>query len=117
MVQPKRGRRLGGSSSHQKAMMKNLAISLIEHGKIETTKSRAKFVRMLIDRLIIFGKKGDLASRRHCLSLLGNYNTVKKLFDEIAPNSYARSSGFTRIVKIKNRLGDNAEVVQIELLK
>ncbi len=117
MVQPKKGRRLGGSSSHQKAIIKNLAISLIENGKIETTTAKAKFLRMFIDKLIIISKKGDLASRRRCLQLLGNYKMVQKLFDEIAPATYARSSGFTRIVKVKNRKGDGAEIAQIELLK
>ncbi|MDD5659112.1 MAG: 50S ribosomal protein L17 [Actinomycetota bacterium] len=117
MVQPKRGRRLGGSGTHQKAIMKNLAISLFENGKIETTVAKAKFLRMFVDKLITFAKKGDLASRRQCLKLLGNYNTVQKLFNEIAPQTYTRSSGFTRIVRVKNRLGDGAEIVQIELLK
>ena len=117
MVQPKKGRRIGGSGSHQKAIMKNLAISLFENGKIETTIAKAKFLRMFVDKLIIFAKKGDLASRRQCLKLLGNYSSVQRLFNEIAPATYARSSGFTRIIKIKNRLGDGAEVVQIELLK
>ena len=117
MVQPKKGRRLGGSSSHQKAIIKNLAISLIENEKIETTTAKAKFLKMFIDKLITISKKGDLASRRRCLQLLGNYKTVQKLFDEIAPATYARSSGFTRIVKIRNRKGDGAEIAQIELLK
>jgi large subunit ribosomal protein L17 len=117
MVQPKRGRRLGGSSAHQKAIVRNLAISLIEHGKIETTAAKAKYLRMFVDKLIVCAKKDDISSRRHCLKLLGNYDAVKKLFDEIAPNTYTRSSGFTRIVKLKNRLGDGAEIVQVELLK
>jgi large subunit ribosomal protein L17 len=117
MVQPKRGRRIGGSGTHQKAIMKNLAISLFESGKIETTITKAKFLRMFVDKLVIFAKKGDLASRRQCLKLLGNYGSVQKLFNEIGPSSYTRSSGFTRIVRVKNRLGDGAEIVQIELLK
>ena len=117
MVQPKRGRRIGGSGTHQKAIMKNLAISLFESGKIETTVTKAKFLRMFVDKLIIFAKKGDLVSRRQCLKLLGNYGSVQRLFNEIAPATYTRSSGFTRIVKLKNRLGDGAEIVQIELLK
>ena len=117
MVIPKKGRRLGGDPSHQKAIIKNLAISLIETGKIKTTKAKAKMLKSFVDRLIIFGKKGDLASRRHCLKLLGNYKTVQKLFDETAPALYSRSSGFTRVVKLKNRLGDGAEIVVVELLK
>jgi len=117
MVQPKRGRRIGGSGTHQKAIMKNLAIQLFESGKIETTITKAKFLRMFVDKLIIFAKKGDLAARRQCLKLLGNYGSVQKLFNEIGPATYTRSSGFTRIVRLKNRLGDGAEIVQIELLK
>ena len=117
MVQPKKGRRIGGSGSHQKAIMKNLAIALFENGKIETTITKAKFLRMFVDKLITFAKKGDLSSRRQCLRLLGNYSSVQKLFNEVAPAVYTRSSGFTRIVRIKNRLGDGAEIVQVELLK
>jgi len=117
MVQPKKGRRLGGGGAHQKAIIKNLAISLIENGKIETTTAKAKFLRMFVDKIITISKKGDLASRRRCMQLLGNYKAVQKLFNEIAPATYSRSSGFTRIVKLKNRVGDGAEIVQIEILK
>ena len=117
MVIPKKGRRLGGSGSHQKAIIKNLAISLIETGRIKKTKAKAKMLKSFMDKLIIFAKKGDLASRRHCIKILGNYQSVKKLFDEIAPAMYSRGSGFTRVLKLKNRLGDGAEIVIVELLK
>jgi large subunit ribosomal protein L17 len=117
MVVPKKAKKLGGSSSHQKAIMRNLAISLFENGRITTTITKGKYLRGFVDKLITFAKKGDLASRRNCLRLINNSNVVKKLFDEIAPSSYDRNSGFTRIIKYKNRMGDGAELVIVELLK
>jgi large subunit ribosomal protein L17 len=117
MVVPKKAKKLGGSSSHQKAIMRNLAISLFENGKITTTITKGKYLRGFVDKLITFAKKGDLASRRNCLRLISNSNIVKKLFDEIAPSVYERNSGFTRIIKYKNRMGDGAELVIVELLK
>lgn len=117
MVVPKKARKLGGGSSHQKAIMRNLAISLIETGKITTTITKGKYLRGFVDKLVTFAKKGDLASRRNCLRLINNSNVVKKLFDEIAPSVYERNSGFTRIIKYKNRMGDGAELVIVELLK
>ncbi len=117
MVVPKKGRRLGGSSSHQKAIVKNLAVSLFDNGRIETTVAKAKILRGFVDKLINLAKKGDLSSRRNCFRLIGNYKTVQKLFNEIAPDMYDRSSGFTRIIKYKNRLGDGALIVIVELVK
>jgi len=116
MVIPKRGRRFGGSSSSQKAIMRNLTISLFENGKIKTTVTKAKFLRSFVDKLIITAKKNNLAASRQCIKLLGNTSAVQKLFNEIAPGMYERSSGFTRIVKYKKRLGDGAELVIMELL-
>lgn len=117
MVVPKKAKKFGGSSSHQKAMMSNLAISLIENGRIVTTISKGKYLRGLIDKLINFAKKDDLAARRMCLKLLNNNNAaVQKLFNEVAPQMYDRSSGFTRVVKYKNRLGDGAQMVIVDLL-
>ncbi len=117
MVIPKKGRRFGGSSSNQKAIMRNLAISLFDHGKIETTLAKAKYVRSFIDKLITISKKDNLAARRNCIRLLGNAEAVRKLFNEIAPAMYDRSSGFTRIVRYKNRPGDGADIVIMQLLK
>jgi len=116
MVIPKKGRRLGGSSSIQKAIMRNLAISLFKNGKIKTTVAKAKYVRSFVDKLITIAKKDNLAARRNCIRLLGNTEAVRKLFNEIAPGMYQRSSGFTRIVKYKNRPGDGAQLVIMELL-
>jgi large subunit ribosomal protein L17 len=117
MVVPKKSKRLGKSPSHQKAMLRNLAISLFENGRITTTITKGKYLRSFVDRLITFAKKGDLASRRECLKLIDNADAVKKLFDEVGPAAYERTSGFTRMIKYKNRLGDGAELVIVELLK
>lgn len=116
MVVPKKGRRLGGSSSHQKAIMKNLAISLFENGRIETTVAKAKMLRGFVDKLINMAKKESLHSRRECFRLLGNYRSVQKLFNNVAPGMYDRSSGFTRVIKYRNRLGDGAEMAIVELV-
>jgi len=117
MVVPKKGRRFGGSSSHQKAIMRNLTISLFENGRIKTTLAKAKYLRGFIDKLITIAKKDDLAARRNCIKLINNTKVVQKLFNEIAPGMYERSSGFTRIIKYKNRLGDGAQLVIMELIK
>ncbi len=117
MVVPKKSRRLGRSPEHQKAILRNLAISLFENGRITTTLAKGKYLRGYVDRLVSFAKKGDLASRRECLKLIDNADAVKKLFDEIGPAAYGRTSGFTRLTKFKNRQGDGAELVIVELLK
>ena len=117
MVVPKKAKKFGGRSSHQKAMMRNLAISLFENGKIITTLPRAKLLRGMVDKLISIGKKDTLAARRNCIRLLGNTDAVRKLFNQIAPGMHAKSSGFTRIVKYKKRLGDGAQLVIMELVE
>jgi large subunit ribosomal protein L17 len=117
MVIPKKGSRFGGSSSNQKSIMRNLAISLFNNGKIKTTTAKAKYLRSFVDKLISIAKKDNLAARRNCIKLLGNTDAVRKLFNEISPAMYDKSSGFTRIVKYKNRAGDGAELVIMELLK
>jgi large subunit ribosomal protein L17 len=116
MVIPKKGRRFGGSSSNQKSIMRNLAISLFQNGRITTTITKAKYLRSFVDKLINIAKKDNLAARRNCIRLLSNTETVQKLFNEIAPGMYERSSGFTRIVKYKNRCGDGAQLVIMKLL-
>jgi large subunit ribosomal protein L17 len=117
MVIPKKGRRFGGSSSNQKSIMRNLAISLFQNGKITTTIAKAKYLRSFIDKLIIMAKKDNLAARRNCIRLLSSTEAVQKLFNEIAPGMYERSSGFTRVIKYRNRSGDGAQLVIMELLK
>ena len=117
MVVPKKAKRFGGSSSHQKAMMRNLAISLFENRRVVTTLPRAKLLRSHVDKLINAAKDDNLASRRNCIKLLGNADAVRKLFNEVAPGMLNKSSGFTRIVKYKKRLGDGAQLVIMELVE
>jgi len=117
MVVPKKAKNFGGSSSHQKAIMRNLAISLFENGRMTTTLPKAKLLRGLVDKLIVIAKKDTLAARRNCIKLLGNTNAVRKLFNEVAPGMHQKSSGFTRIVKYKKRPGDGAQLVIIELVE
>ncbi|MGM0366359.1 MAG: 50S ribosomal protein L17 [Actinomycetota bacterium] len=117
MVIPKKGPRFGSDSSHQKAMMANMAMSLFEHGRIKTTLPKAKLLRGFVDKLITIAKKDDLAARRRCLRLLGNYKGVQRLFNEVSPRMYERSSGFTRIIKYKKRKGDGAQLVLMELIE
>ena len=102
------GRRLGYGPSHQKAMMRSLAGSLIKHETIETTLSRAKELRRLSDRLVTLGKKNSLHARRQAFKLLNDHVLVKKLFDEIAPRFQDRPGGYTRVIKSRFRAGDNA---------
>ncbi len=117
MVIPKKGKKFGGSSSHQKSMMANMAISLFKSGRIKTTLPKAKHLRGFIDKLVNMAKEDNLASRRNCLRLLKNYKAVQLLFNEVAPRLYERSSGFTRIIKYKKRLGDGAQLVIMELVE
>ena len=102
------GRRLGYGPSHQKAMMRSLAGSLIKYETIETTVSRAKELRKLSDRLVTLGKKNSLHARRQAFKLLNDHGLVKKLFDEIAPRFQDRPGGYTRVIKSRFRAGDNA---------
>ncbi|MFC2145301.1 50S ribosomal protein L17 [Actinomycetota bacterium] len=117
MVVPKKAKKFGGSSAHQKSMMRNLAISLFENGRITTTLPKAKQLRGFVDKLIGIAKNDNLTSRRNCIRLIGNTDSVRKLFNEVAPGMYQKSSGFTRIVKYKNRPGDGAQLVIMELVE
>lgn len=117
MVKPKKGRRIGGSPSHQKAILSNLAIALLEHNRIKTTHTKAKALKPFVDKLIGLGKKDDLNSKRRALAILRhNRKAVIKLFDEVAPRYHQKDSGYTRIIKIGNRYGDAAPMVFIELI-
>ncbi|MSS70970.1 MAG: 50S ribosomal protein L17 [Candidatus Latescibacteria bacterium] len=101
-------RKLGRTSSHRKALLKNLATSLIEAGSIRTTDAKAKVLRGVVDRLVTFAKRGDLAARRHVLRSVRDPKVVKRLFDEIAPRFVDREGGYTRVLKIGARRGDGA---------
>ncbi len=110
------GRALGRTPSHRKALLKNLAISLIRHEAIETTVPKAKELRRLAEKLITLGKKGTLAARRQAFAILRDLDLVKKLFEELAPRFQERNGGYTRIVRIRKRPGDGAPLAMIEYL-
>lgn len=116
MPRPRKGPRLGGSPSAEKAMLANLAQSLFWEEKLTTTVTRAKTVRPLAERLITKARRGDLHARRQVLKVIGDTEVVTKLFDEIGPRYADRPGGYTRIVKIGPRRGDNAEMAIIELV-
>ena len=117
MPTPTRGRRLGGSPAHERLMLANLATALFEHDRIKTTQAKAKRLRPLAERLITIAKKGDLHSRRHLMTVIRDKDVVHKLFAEIGPNFAERDGGYTRIVKIGARKGDNAPMAVIELVE
>ena len=110
------GKTLGVKTSHRIAMLRNMAISLVEHGRIETTLLRAKALRGFIEPLITAGKKNDLSARRHVLRKLPNKACVKRLFDEVSPAFAERPGGYTRILRTGRRQGDNASMAIIEFV-
>ena len=111
-------RKLGRTNKHRRSMLANLTKDLIQFERIETTETRAKEVRNFVDKMITYAKKGDLISRRKALAFLQNDNdTVKKLFNELAPLYKDRNGGYTRILKLDERKGDNALLVILELVK
>lgn len=113
----KSGRKLGRNSSHRLAMMRNLVTSLLEHEKITTTDCRAKELRKVAEKMITLGKRGDIHARRQALQVVRDRKVVAKLFDRLAPRYQDRPGGYTRIVKLANRLGDNASQSIIELVE
>ena len=117
MPKPTKGPRLGGSSSHQKALLANLATSLFEHGRIKTTEPKARALRPYAEKLITHAKKGDLHNRREVLKKIRDKDVVHTLFAEIGPFYADRSGGYTRIIKVENRKGDNAPMAVIELVR
>lgn len=117
MPQPTKGARLGGSSAHQRLMLANLATSLFRHGKITTTEAKAKKLRPYAERLVTFAKRGDLASRRRAIAKMTDRDVTHALFDDIVRRYDNRDGGYTRIVKIGPRKGDNAPMAVIELVE
>jgi large subunit ribosomal protein L17 len=117
MPTPTKGRRLGGSSAHQRHIMANLATALFEHGKITTTEAKARRLRPYAERLITFAKRGDLHARRQVLTVVTDRGVVHTLFSEIGPRFATREGGYTRITKIGPRKGDNAPLAVIELVE
>jgi large subunit ribosomal protein L17 len=117
MPKPTKGPRLGGSSSHQKAILANLATSLFEHGRITTTEPKARALRPYAEKLITHAKKGTLHNRREVLKKIRDKDVVHTLFAEIGPFFKDRDGGYTRIIKVEARKGDNAPMAVIELVR
>jgi large subunit ribosomal protein L17 len=116
MAAPTKGPRLGGGPAHERLMLANLAAALFTHKSIKTTETRAKRLRPVAEKLVTFAKKGDLHSRRRVLATIGDKTVVHELFTEIAPLVELREGGYTRITKLGFRKGDNASMVQMELV-
>ena len=113
----KKGLKLGTDASHTKAMKKSLAKALFENDRIKTTETRAKALRSVVDPIITWAKKGDLHSRRLAIAKLGDKQLVAEIFDKAAQGMWQdRNGGYTRIMKLGNRKGDNAPIVIIELV-
>jgi large subunit ribosomal protein L17 len=117
MPKPTKGARLGGSSSHQKAILANLATSLFEHGRIKTTEPKARALRPYAEKLITHAKKGELHNRREVMKKIRDKDIVHALFAEIGPFFADRNGGYTRIIKVEPRKGDNAPMAVIELVR
>jgi large subunit ribosomal protein L17 len=117
MPKPTKGPRLGGSSSHQKALLANLATALFEHGRINTTEPKARALRPYAEKLITHAKKGTLHNRREVMKKIRDKDVVHTLFAEIGPFYADREGGYTRIIKVEARKGDNAPMAVIELVR
>lgn len=111
-------RKLGRTNKHRRSMLANLTRDVINNERIETTETRAKEVRKFVEKMISYGKDGSLVSRRKALAFLHNdAETVKKVFDELAPRYAKREGGYTRILKLSERRGDDALMVILELVE
>src|SRR3954452_701200 len=117
MPTPTKGPRLGGSPSHERLMLANLATSLFEHGRITTTEAKAKRLRPLAEKLVTFAKRGDLHARRQVMTTIRDKDVVHTLFAEIGPRYQNRPGGYTQITKVGPRKGDNAPMAVIELVE
>lgn len=116
MPKPTKGPRLGGGPAHERLMLANLAAALFTHKSIKTTETKAKRLQPVAERFVTFAKKGDLHARRRVLASIGDKTVVHELFTVIAPQVAEREGGYTRITKLGFRKGDNAPMVQIELV-
>lgn len=116
MPQPKKGPRLASSPAHERLMLAGMATALFEYGHIKTTVKKAKRLQPLVERLITFAKQNDLAARRRVARVIRNKHVAHKLFTVIAPHFANRNGGYTRIIKMINRAGDNAPMAIIELV-
>ena len=113
---PRKARRFGGSSSHQRLMMANLVASLVAAESIVTTEAKAKAMRPVAEKMITKAKKGGIHNRRQVVAFLGDEEMAARLFDEIGPRYADRPGGYTRILKLGPRPGDNAPLARIELV-
>lgn len=109
-------RKLGKTSSHRRAMFRNMVTSLLDKERIETTEPKAKELKSIAEKMITLGKKGDLASRRTALAYLMDEDVVNKLYTTIAPKYQERQGGYVRIIKTGRRRGDAAQMVLLELV-
>jgi len=112
----KSGRQLGRNTHHRRALFRSLVTSLLEHERIETTEAKAKEVRILADRIITLGKRGDLHARRRALAYVRTSEVVGKVFSDLAGRFAERPGGYTRLIKTRRRIGDAARMVVIELV-
>jgi large subunit ribosomal protein L17 len=112
----RQGRKLGRTSAHRKALLRNLATALFEHERIITTEPKAKELRRVADKLVTLGKRGDLHARRQALQVIRSNAVVRKLFNEIAPRFAERKGGYTRVLRVGYRSGDAAAMAVIELV-
>lgn len=112
----KSGKRLGRTSSHRKAMLRNMVTSLLDHERIVTTVTKAKEARKLADQMITLAKRGDLHARRQALAVIRSKKVVAKLFDQLRDEYMDRNGGYTRIIRTGNRSGDAAQMAILELV-
>jgi len=117
MPTPTKGPRFGGGPAHERLLLANLATALFEHDRITTTEAKAKRLRPLAEKLITFAKHGELHDRRQVLKVIRDKDVVHKLFAEIGPKFSERPGGYTRIIKVNPRKGDNAPMAVIELVE
>ncbi len=111
-----KNKKLNKTSSHRKAMFMNMSNALIKHEQLTTTLAKAKELRRFVEKIVTLGKKGDLLSRRKAISILQDQKMSKKVFDVLAARYKARAGGYTRIIKLGNRYGDNAPTAVIEFI-
>ncbi len=111
------GRKLGRPTDHRLALFRNLVTDLLKHERVITTEAKAKEVRGLAEKVITWGKRGDLAARRRALGYVYDKAVVRKLFDELGPRYADRPGGYSRIIKLGARRGDGAKMAQLELIE
>src|SRR5688572_30440200 len=116
MPQPKKAARFGGNPAHHNMILANLATELIRHGRVRTTLAKARNVQPLAEKMITFGKRGDIHARRQVLRVIRDKDVVHKLFADVGPAFADRNGGYTRILKLGNRKGDAAPMALIELV-